>query len=86
MSQIRLQMNEIWSNYETGAEQCADGCSRKLLSVEKRGVASISFEESPNPPSLANAMAATDQERVFSVHLTNIDRILQSFPSPGVGH
>ncbi|TXG66712.1 hypothetical protein EZV62_007987 [Acer yangbiense] len=64
----------------------SDGCSRKLLSVEKREVASISFEESPNPPSLANAMAATDQERVFSVHLTNIDRILQSFPSPGVGH
>ncbi|KAK3198621.1 hypothetical protein Dsin_022036 [Dipteronia sinensis] len=47
------------------------GCSRKLLSVEKKEVASISFKESPN------------QERVFSVHLTNIDRILQSIPSPG---
>ncbi|KAK2638724.1 hypothetical protein Ddye_026519 [Dipteronia dyeriana] len=46
----------------------SDGCSRKLL--EKREVTSITFKESPN------------QERVFSVHLTNTDRILQSIPSP----
>ncbi|KAK4851744.1 hypothetical protein QYF36_018014 [Acer negundo] len=60
----------------------SDGCSRKLLSVEKREIDSISFKESQNPPSLANAMVATDQERAFSVHLTNIDRISQSVPSP----
>ncbi|KAK2638725.1 hypothetical protein Ddye_026520 [Dipteronia dyeriana] len=65
----------------------SDGCSRKFLNVEKREVASISFKESPNPPSLANAVAATDPaQRVFSVPLTNIGRILRSVPSPGSGN
>ncbi|KAH7544001.1 hypothetical protein ACOSP7_031040 [Xanthoceras sorbifolium] len=70
----------------------SEGCSRKLLSVKKREVASSLNppESSSNPPSLSTgkgyAMAATDQERLVAAHLSNIDRSLQSVPSPGVGH
>ncbi|KAJ0045914.1 hypothetical protein Pint_04770 [Pistacia integerrima] len=64
--------------------------SRKLSSVEIKGEFDDSVLSRGPPPSVpsenvhANAMAGN--ERLFLGHLAGIDRILQSVPSPGVGH
>lgn len=61
--------------------------ARKILNIEKREVVP-SMKESPVLGSLpqGHALANSDDYQRFTRHLTEIDRILGSVPSPGAGH
>ncbi|KAJ0102255.1 hypothetical protein Patl1_04876 [Pistacia atlantica] len=61
--------------------------ARKLLNMEKREVVP-SMKDSLVLGALpeGHAMDSDEHERLFVRHLTEIDRILQSVPSPGAGH
>ncbi|KAM7492515.1 hypothetical protein LguiA_035436 [Lonicera macranthoides] len=62
--------------------------ARKVLSIEKGKVSSLvpssHLKGTTIPTGKAHAMAIN--ERLFTLHLAKMDRILQSVPSPGAGH
>ncbi|KAK3026488.1 hypothetical protein RJ639_041785 [Escallonia herrerae] len=69
--------------------------ARKLLSTEKITVSSQEdtlalrvHPEGSTPPSAPSGEGheLVINERLFVLHLAHLDRVLQSVPSPGVGH
>ncbi|EOY13417.1 Uncharacterized protein TCM_031988 [Theobroma cacao] len=60
---------------------------KEVLSVKNNFVSSIEHREPTPAVSLSSqGHEMVEKERLFTLHLANIDRILQSVPSPGAGH
>ena len=69
--------------------------ARKLLNIREKEVLSLNNnfvlsvdhrEPTPAVPFNNKGHEMVDKERLFTLHLAKIDRILQSVPSSGAGH